>query len=325
MKQGVALSVASSFLFATLYYYATVLEPLSGASIFAWRVLLALPVLALLISRARAWKSVTEIYQRLRTGWRLGAALVASGALIGVQLFLFMWAPLHGYGLDVAMGYFLLPLAMVVVGRLVYGERLSGFQRAAVMMAMIGVGHELWRVGAFSWATAIVVMGYPPYFVLRRRLRMNSLAGLWFDMLLLMPVALWLLYDQTPGAATQFAARPALWVLVPLLGAISSAALVSYLAASRRLPLGLFGILGYVEPVLLFWVAFLLLGEPVTVESLGTYLPIWLAVLLMALEGGLAWRRGALAARAEKKARAGQARALGEDKGRKRTRPGGSA
>ena len=296
MKQGVALSVFSSFLFAALYYYATVLHPLSGASIFAWRVALALPVLALLISRARGWKVIHEIHRRLSREWRLWVALFTSGALIGVQLLIFMWAPLHGYGLDVAMGYFLLPLAMVVVGRVFYGERLTRFQQAAVVMAAIGVGHELLRVGAFSWATAVVMLGYPPYFMLRRRLRMNSLAGLWFDMLLLLPIALWLLFDQEPGVLAQFSGRPVLWLLVPLLGVISSTALVCYLAASRRLPLGLFGILGYVEPVLLFWVAFLLLGEPVSAESLGTYLPIWLAVLLMAIEGTLAWRREAVAA-----------------------------
>lgn len=291
MKQGVALSVLSSFLFAALYYYATVLEPLSGASIFAWRVALALPVLALLISRARSWQMIHEIHQRLRREWRLRVALLVSGALLGVQLLIFMWAPLHGYGLDVAMGYFLLPLAMVVVGRVFYGERLSRFQKAAVMMAALGVAHELWRVSAFSWATAVVMLGYPPYFMLRRHLRMNALAGLWFDMLLLLPIALWLLFRQDTSVLMQFSGRPSLWLLVPLLGAISSTALVCYLAASRRLPLGLFGILGYVEPVLLFWVAFLLLGEPVTIESLGTYLPIWLAVLLMASEGVLAWRK----------------------------------
>lgn len=291
MKQGIALSVLSSFLFAALYYYATILEPLSGASIFAWRVVLALPVLALLISRARSWKAISEIHRRLRNEWRLWGALLVSGALIGVQLLLFMWAPLHGYGLDVAMGYFLLPLVMVVAGRVFYGERLSGFQKAAVAMAVVGVSHELWRVGAFSWATAVVMFGYPPYFMLRRRLRMNALAGLWFDMLLLAPIALWVLFQQELSVVAQFMGRPSLWLMVPLLGAISSTALVCYLAASRRLPLGLFGILGYVEPVLLFWVAFLLLGEPVTMDSLGTYLPIWLAVLLMALEGALAWRR----------------------------------
>ena len=292
MKQGVVLSVASSFLFALLYYYATVLHPLSGASIFAWRVVLALPFVALLITRARDWESIHAVHRRLRTEPWLWAALFICGALIGVQLLLFVWAPLHGYGLDVSLGYFLLPLVMVVVGRVVYGERLTPFQKAAVAMAAIGVGHELLRVGAVSWPTAVVALGYPPYFMLRRRLRFGSLVGLWFDMLWLLPVALWLLYSQSPGVIEQFAGRPLLWVLVPLLGVISSVALLFYLIASRRLPLGLFGVLTYVEPVLLFWVAFLLLGEPVTLRAWFTYVPIWIAVMLLVCEGVLTLRKG---------------------------------
>jgi rarD protein len=291
LKQGVGLSVFSSCLFASLYYFATVLEPLDGLSVFAWRVVLALPVLALLISRAREWKTIRQILRRLSSEWQLLAALVGSGSLLGVQLLLFMWAPLHGYGLDVSMGYFLLPLAMVVVGRVFYGERLTWFQQIAVLLAVLGVGHELMRVGTFSWATALVIVGYPPYFMLRRYLHMKSLVGLWFDMVLLAPIAVAVLCTQEVSVAQQFGARPLLWVLVPMLGAVSCTALVCYLAASRRLPLGLFGILGYVEPVLLFWVAVLLLNEPVRADAWWTYIPIWSAVLLMCAEGLFAWRR----------------------------------
>jgi chloramphenicol-sensitive protein RarD len=61
---------------------------------------------------------------------------------------------------------------------------------------------------------------------------------------------------------------------------LSTIALASYLRASRYLPLALFGILGYVEPVLLVGVAVLLLGEPFSARELGTYVPIWIAVVL---------------------------------------------
>jgi chloramphenicol-sensitive protein RarD len=53
------------------------------------------------------------------------------------------------------------------------------------------------------------------------------------------------------------------------------------MAASRLLPLGLFGILSYVEPVLLFLVALVFLGEQFNSAQWLTYIPIWLAVLLV--------------------------------------------
>jgi len=293
MRQGLLLSLLSSVLFATLYYYATLMHPLSGASIFAWRVVLGLPALALLITRARGWDEIGRIAGRLTRDLKLLGLLVCSAALIGVQLWLFVWAPLHQKGLDVSMGYFLLPLVMVVVGRVVYRERLTAVQTVAVGIAALGVVHELLRVGSFSWATALVMFGYPPYFMLRRYLRIGSYSTLWFDMLFIAPAALFILTRQEFSVVAQFSAHPGLFVLVPLLGLLSSAALVAYISASRLLPLGLFGILGYVEPVLLFWVAFLFLDETVAPASWLTYIPIWIAVSLVAGEGLVRWVRAA--------------------------------
>lgn len=283
----------SSGLFALLYYYSALLHPLTGTEVFAWRVLLALPFLAVLISRAHAWGEIARCARRARAQWRFGCGLLASAALIGVQLWLFMWAPLHRMALDVSMGYFLLPLSMVVVGRFFYGERLSRTQWLAVAAAAAGVVHEVARLGTFSWATALVMCGYPPYFMLRRKIRLGSLAGLWFDMLLLTPLALIVLAAQAPGLGPQIAAAPRLLGLIPLLGVLSSAALICYLSASRLLPLALFGIMGYVEPVLLFWVAFLFLGEPMAPSAWWTYVPIWVAVLLIAGEGAVLWLKEA--------------------------------
>lgn len=296
VKQGVVLSVLSSALFALLYYYVTLLDPLGGDELFAWRVLLALPALALVIARSRGWPEVLSVGRRALRDWRFAGLLVLSAFLIGVQLWLFVWAPVHQRALDVSLGYFLLPLVMVVVGRLFYKERLSRIQSIAVAIAALGVMHEVVTVSRLSWVTAVVMFGYPPYFMLRRRLRIGSSSTLWFDMALLVPVAIYLLSIQDHTVAGVLISAPRLLVLLPLMGLISSVALVSYISASRMLPLGLFGILSYVEPVLLFWVAVLLLNEPMTFQAWFTYIPIWIAVVLVAGEGFLKWKRGALAA-----------------------------
>jgi chloramphenicol-sensitive protein RarD len=289
MKQGIMLSVLSSVLFATLYYASTIVHPMTGSSVFAWRILLGLPMLAIIISRARGWPEVRSVAQRLRREPRLLGLSVLCAFIIGIQLWLFVWAPVYGYALDVSMGYFLLPLVMVVIGRVAYGERLTPLQRVALGFALAGVLHELWLVGSLSWVTVLVALGYPPYFMLRRYLRLGSLSTLWFDMVFISPVALIVLLSQPVPVWQEFAHYPRLFVLAPLIALISSLALAAYLSASRALPLGLFGILGYVEPVLLFMVAVVLLQEPVGTAQWFTYVPIWLAVALVAFEGLLNW------------------------------------
>jgi chloramphenicol-sensitive protein RarD len=112
-------------LFAVMYYYTSLLTPLSGVEIFGWRMLLTVPCMTVFMVMSGEWKRVVDIVRRVAVRPVLLLALILSSALVSVQLWLFMWAPLNGYSLDVSLGYFLLPLTMVLTGRLAYGERLS--------------------------------------------------------------------------------------------------------------------------------------------------------------------------------------------------------
>ncbi|MEX3776226.1 EamA family transporter RarD [Pseudomonas sp. MYb118] len=283
MSKGIALSVSASVLFAVMYYYTSLLTPLNGVEIFGWRMLLTAPCMTLFILLSGEWKRAVEIVRRVAADPKLIACLIVSAALLGVQLWLFMWAPLNGYSLDVSLGYFLLPLAMVLTGRIAYGERLSYLQKVAVFFASLGVANELYQVGGFSWATLVVVVGYPLYFVLRKWLKSDNLGGLWLDMAIMLPVAWWFVHGGANGFGV-FDQAPALMWLIPLLGLISASALVVYIIASRLLPFSLFGLLSYVEPVLLLGVA-LLLGESIKPGEWLTYIPIWMAVLVLVFEG----------------------------------------
>jgi chloramphenicol-sensitive protein RarD len=286
--RGMALSVASSMLFTLMSVYAKLLAPLTGLDIFAWRVLWTAPgAFALILLRGR-WPALAELLRRAVHERQVQLALPASAALLGVQLWLFLWAPLHGKMLDVSLGYFLLPLVMVLVGRFYYHERLDPLQWLAVGCAALGVLHELWVTHAFSWPTLVAALGYPPYFVLRRRINADSLAAFAVEIALLCPVAALMV----ASSGTRVAGHPLLeMLLLPGLGAISTLALSTYLKASRMLPMALFGILGYVEPVLLVGVSVLLLGESLTFRQLGTYGPIWIAVVLIGAHSMMTLRR----------------------------------
>lgn len=280
---GVLWSVVASCLFAVIPAYVFWLAPLDGQAILAWRVVGTLPaVMVLIYWRGRSAELWAEL-QTLRVMPKRLMLIVLATLLMATQWWLFLWAPLQGLTLDMSLGYFLLPLTMVLAGRVFYGERLRPLQSLAVAVALLGVAHELWLTRAFSWVSLWVALVYPPYFMLRRHLQLQPLVGLTLEMFILVPFAvaylLWL-----PNHAAQLWATPALWWLLPGLGVLSAAAFVLYLSASRLLPFGLFGILSYVEPILIFLIAWLWLGETLTWQSLLTYGPIWLAVLISVVD-----------------------------------------
>ena len=271
-----------------MYYLAPVLAPLDGEQVFGWRMLATLPFTTALLLWRGQWPRVRLLARRVQRQPSLALGLVASAALLGVQLWLFLWAPLYGRALPVSLGYFLLPLVMVLAGRVLYREHLSRLQWLATALAGAGVAHEVLRAGGMSWETWLVALGYTVYFVLRRRLATDHLGGHWLDMLLLVPAALWFVL-RAPSSLALLAEHTHLWAMVPMMGLVSAVALALYMAASRLLPLGLFGLLSYVEPVLLALVA-LLLGESIGPEQWPTYGPIFTAVALLVLDGVLRLR-----------------------------------
>lgn len=280
--RGIAFSVGASALFALLSAYTLLLRPLDGLDIFAWRVIWTVPGALLLLALRGRWPQLRELVARMWAQPRIALALAVTAALLGLQLWVFLWAPLHGRMLDVSLGYFLLPLVMVLVGRFYFHERLDALQWAAVACAAAGVAHELWVTHAFSWPTLLVALGYPPYFMVRRSIRVEPVVAFAVEMTFLLPVAVF--RAAAGGSFALLDGRPVLaFLLLPGLGVLSTLALASWLKSSRLLPMALFGILGYVEPVLVVVLAVTVVGEHVGARQVATYGPIWLAVVLVAL------------------------------------------
>lgn len=293
---GVGFNVLASILFAVMYGYTSLLTELGSGEIYGWRILLTAPCLTLMVLAMGRWHEVRAIVQRMRhERWFWGKRLL-SASLLSVQLWLFMWAPINGYGLDVSLGYFLLPISIVILGRVVFGDKLSGFQFVACLLAVVGITNQILIAQAITWPVLAVCLGYPGYFWLRRVTNTNTLGGLWFDMNLSLPISLFFIW-QGGLVLDAGASGSHLWWLVLGLGVISAAALGCQALSAPRMNLTLFGLLIYVEPVLLVFVS-IWLGETISAAQWPTYIAIWLAVLVLMAEGARRlWQTKASSAR----------------------------
>ena len=285
MYKGVILSILASITFGVLYFYTQFLKPFDSEQTFAWRMLATLPFLSLFMWWLGDLKYINEIFKRIVHQPTILIWLIVSSFLCTTQLWLFLWGPINGRGLQVSLGYFLLPLVMVLMGCVFYKEKLSKWQVAAVVCASVGIGHELWRIGSMAWETLYVAIAYPIYFFLRRAFKTDHLGGFWWDLFLVMPVAIYLatMHNHSFVLIEQF--PHLIWAIIGL-GFLSAFGLGSYMLASRYLPFIIFGLLSYLEPVLLA-LASIALGENVGAAEWLTYIPIWLAVLLLVIEGCL--------------------------------------
>ena len=285
--QGTVAAVSSSFLFSMMFLFGLFMLPLTGTQVASWRVLMMLLSLVILLSLTKQWQHVFDYIKTLKTlkEWLI---FILPAPILGGQIWLFMWAPVNGFGLDVTLGYFLLPLVMIVLGRFFYREDMSVLQYAAAILAALGIGYDIFQYGSVSWVTLFVCLGYPPYYLLRRTLAVPPITGLLFDLTLLTPVVLIMLY--LTGGFSVAAQNMKFWYLLPLLGAFSALAMSLTMIASSKLPVSLFGALSYIEPLLLFVLSITVLSQSLDEGgSLFMYGMITLALVVMIIDSAIGY------------------------------------
>jgi len=288
--QGTISAVLANFLFSVLFLFGLILQPLTGTQVAAWRVIMMLISLVALITLLKQWSAVKNYLKTLKSAqdWLL---FVLPTPILGAQIWLFMWGPVNGLGLDVTLGYFLYPMVMIVIGRVFYHEAMSRLQWLATGCAAIGIGYDIWLFGHISWATLFVCLGYPPYYLMRRKLAVPPITGLLADLTLLLPVVIFILGQS--GGLVLFKSTPKLWYLLPLLGILSTAAMSLTMVASNKLPVSLFGTLCYLEPIFLFIFSLTILHQSASEGgSVIMYGLIFVALMIMVVDSALSyWSR----------------------------------
>lgn len=278
-RLGFISSISASALFALVTLYVQILKPLSGFVIAGQRILwTTLIMIVYLLIAGQLKKTLRPLINPAAL-----PGLISGSLLIGLQWGVFVWAPVNGKTLDLSLGYFLAPIVMVFVGRIFLGEKLYPMQWGAVLLAGMGVMYALYSSGGFSWVALLVALGYPAYFLLRRFQALPLISAFFIENLLLLPLGIWGCIHFSHGI--QPFDYPGQMLLAFLgLALLGTGGMLCLLTASRRLPISLFGLLGYLEPVLIFLVGISFLGESVLRSELLTYILIMAALGLLAVD-----------------------------------------
>lgn len=282
MLKGIAFSLFASLLFGYMYYFSTLLLPLSGTDIFGYRIVFTLPFVAAAVVLFKQKAALIAHLKRIQERPHFVLAFIFTSALMGFQMWLFLWAPNNGSSISVSFGYLLLPLVMVAAARIIFKERISRIKFLAVLIAAVGVISNIVLKGEISWEASVICVGYTTYFVVRRILNMTDLAAFFLEMLLLLPFCIYFAWQVDIAQVQQ--SNPNILVLLLILGLISGTALNSYILASNHLPMNLLGLLGYVEPCLMVGVSFLI-GEEIDAQSYPLFICLVIAMLLIIADG----------------------------------------
>ena len=288
MLKGVFFCITANFLFGLGYYFAILLRPLSGESMFGFRIIVLIRFILLAILLFKQTPKFTQLWQKIKKNPPLIFILLLLALNTGVQLWLFMWAPNNGQAIPVSIGYLLLPIVAVALGKIVFKEHFTLLKWLSLIFAIIGVGTNLILTGAFSWGTLVSGIGYPLYITLRRYFDINNLATFFIELLLVTPFALYFI-SQTEMQPILIE-NHYLYAILALFGLVNGIAFIAYIASSNLLPVNVLGLLGYMEPLVMLAISFII-GESLDSKSYILMICLALAITLLTIDN---FRQGRL-------------------------------
>lgn len=203
-----------------------------------------------------------------------------SGALIGANWLLYVWATVNDRMIEGALGYYINPFFNMLFGALWFGERHSRFQLAAIATAFAGVLLQVPGVGHFPWVALALGCSFSLYGVVRKRSPLGALDGLAVETTVLVPFALaWLImaHSSVPQA---FGNSWPHALLIAGTGLVTAVPLLLFAFASRNIRLSTLGMLQFIGPTIQFFIGWKIYGEPMTTIRLLSFGLIWLAIAL---------------------------------------------
>jgi len=272
------ISALTAFLFwglAPIYF--KWLGHVRADEIIAHRILWSVVFLGLvLLLRHRS-----RLFERLRVSRRVLVTLAVSSVLILSNWLIFVHAVNSDRVLSTSLGYFINPLVSVLLGMLVFRERLSGLQVIAVCIAAAGTLYMAIRVGVIPWMAFGLAFSFGLYSVARKLTDVGPMVGLFWETLLAVPLALgWLIWLRTTGVMVFDPVEVPSALLLVGTGLVTVFPLLLFAAAVRRLPLSTMGLLQYLAPSMTFILAVFVYNEPFTRDHAITFGCIWLALVL---------------------------------------------
>src|SRR3954464_14611619 len=231
-RLGVASGLAAYALWGLFPLYFPLLKPAGGLEIVAHRVLWSLVFISVLITVVRRWSLVRAAGTDRRTVLILaGAAVLISGNWL-----VFVYGVNSGHVVETSLGYFINPLVSVLLGVVVFAERLRPLQWTAVGLAAVAVGVLTVDYGRPPWIALSLALTFGLYGLMKKLVRVEAAPGLFVETVLVaVPAGFVRAVLPSPGAGPSPTAGAAPAFLLASWGIAPPTPLLLSAAPARRI------------------------------------------------------------------------------------------
>lgn len=290
-NKGLWFAFGAYFIWGLFPIYWKLLKNVSALELIGHRIIWSFVMLAGVITLTVQWGRlrVAAFDRRVIRIYSLAAVL------IGANWLMYVWAVNAGFIVETSLGYFINPLLSVLLGVIIFREKLRLTQWIPVGLAALGVGYLTFVYGRLPWIALSLAFSFGFYGLVKKLAPLGSLYGLTLETgILFLPALGYLLFQEANGSAAFLHTGLTADLLMIGAGLVTTVPLLMFASAAQRIPLSMIGIMQYFAPTLQFLIGVLVYHEPFSQAQFIGFAIVWVALIIFWVDGYAASRRARL-------------------------------
>lgn len=276
-RRGFLLALGAYLLWGLLPFYMKAVAHLPLIEVIAHRIVWSVPIAAAVL----VWAGRTADFKAAIRSPRSIAMAALTATLISVNWAIYVWAISVDRTVETALGYYINPLVVIVVGALVLGEKLDRLQIAAVALAGVAVAVLTIDAGKLPWVSLALAFSFAAYGFFRKTLPIGPSQGFLLEVLLLSVPALgYIIFLIATGQDHFISSNGTDTALLIGCGPVTAVPLLLFAVGAKLLRLSTIGIMQYIAPTMVFLIAVLAFDEPFGTTQAIAFALIWAALAM---------------------------------------------
>jgi chloramphenicol-sensitive protein RarD len=223
----------------------------------------------------------------LRTVWSTDRKylLILSALTVTANWLSYVYAVTSGQILQASLGYYISPIMLVTLG-VFFKEPMTKLQKAALVLAVIGVLYSAVRVGTIPWLSLLIAGTFAGYAMIKKRMGFDGMKALLSDTVILFPITLAIvlyLFVTGQGMFLQPEAPRGSDLLLILAGPATLLPLGLFIQGTISIPYKTIGFMQFITPTMTFLLGTIVYGERFNFDEFVTFLFILAGVLCYVL------------------------------------------
>lgn len=283
-QMGMFAAIGACFMWGILPVYWKLLQDASAYEILAHRICWSFIFMLAIIFLLQRGKKFISDCKLIWKDKKCKQLLLSASVLISLNWLTYIWAVNHDHVIETSIGYYITPLMSVLLGMVLFHEKLITGKKISIGLAFIGIVLMTWQFGQVPWISVILAVSFAIYGAVKKKMMMDPITSITLETLLVMPLAvIYLVYLWLSGESHFGSMNWTLTLLLIGAGVVTATPLILFSQGANLLPLNVLGFLQYIGPTIALFLGVFLFKEFFSWTHMIAFGFIWAALVVFSL------------------------------------------